>query len=336
MTLLLLLMRFVQPEIIYVVRRGLVMVGINKAFLDKLAGREDVDARYKQLLVQETRYETRTRDEALILQDRVIKISELYRLLDLRRKLIRSQKPQVCIVELGTLLANLGNEIEANPEHNAPAVKAGALLKYIANGVRKSQNEPLFVSEDQIDEWLIEYPISIEQVIELLLAAVVGLAHRQQATKLDTEVKRPQRVAVLSEINKLEKRVRLLVRAQLQSKYVSEDAIDKRVRESLGDESYQECLRRMEQVRRDGPGLALDFFDFVYWRQLETLMVKEWPVFGSAFETEEWLRERIDTIIEVRDEEANQRPVSDDVKKRALQYCSEVRMRIENFNDPRA
>jgi hypothetical protein len=91
--------------------------------------------------------------------------SHFYRLLDSRRRLVKEQKPQVCIVELGGLLTNLGRRIEANPEHNNAVIRSGALLEYVANGIRASQNELPFESEEEIDQWFIDNPISIEQVI---------------------------------------------------------------------------------------------------------------------------------------------------------------------------
>jgi hypothetical protein len=332
LTAFLLVMRFIQPELIYGIRRGLVMVSTNKAFIDKMAGRSDVEDVFRQQLMREARYETRTYDEIFILQDRIVKISELYRLLDLRRRLVKDQRPQVCIVELGGLLTNLGRQIDANPEHNSPVIKAGALLEFIGNGVRASQNELPFESEDEIDQWLIDNPISIEQVIELMIASVVGLAHRQQATRAEaSQLSRIESLDVWSEIKKLEKRLRLLVRFQLQDKYKTEDEIYNRVRESLGEDSYQECLRRMEKVRKQASGVALDFLEFVYLGQLETLIFKEWDTFRDMFGEKLWLKKQVEKIIHVRNEEAHNRHVSADDKKMVIGYCSEIWTRIENY-----
>ena len=79
------------------------------------------------------------------------------------------------------------------------------------------------------------HPISIEQIIELILAAVIGLVHRQQAVKKATasQLRSIEPFDVWTEIKKLEKRLRLLVRFQLQEKYKTEDAIYNRVRESF-------------------------------------------------------------------------------------------------------
>ena len=334
LALLMLMMRFVQPEIIYSIRRGLVMVDTNKVFIDKRAKRANVAARYKRLMVHDDRSETRIYDGDRVLYGRIIKISELYRLLDSRRDVVESPKPQVCIVELAALLTNLGGSVEANPEHNAPIVKASALLKYIANGVRASRNEPLYEGEEEIDSWFIDNPITIEQVIEMLSATVVGLLHRQQAARGNDggHVSTVEPVDALAEIMKAEKRLRFLVRSQLQKKHKTEYAAYNRMRESLGEESYQACLKRMEDVRKHWSEITLDFFDFVDWKQLETLIVKDWDGFQPIFNDESWLKTRIQNIIQVRSDETSHLHVHDDDKKVVIDYCGEIQSRIDDFH----
>jgi hypothetical protein len=330
--LFLLLMRFIQPELIYSVRQGMVSVGTNKAFIDKMDGRHDVDVMYKQLLVQEDRHETRTSDEMFILLNRVAKISELYRLLDPRRPLVKDQKPQVCIVELGALLSNLGHNVEINPEHIAPTIKAGAVLKYIANEILASQNEKPLENDDDIDDWFTDNPISIPQVIELLIAAVVALAHRQQAARADgMDVKAPDAIDARARIKRFEKRLRLFVRGCLQEKYKSEDAISKRVQESLGESAYRESLKQMEKTRKQSPGTALDFFEFISSEQLKTLILNDWePSFCIVFEDQAWIAKRLELIAKVR---AHNWLIGDDDKKTAINYCGEIRARIQKLKE---
>jgi hypothetical protein len=329
--LLLLLTRFVQPELIYSVRKGLVMIGGNKAFIDKDAGRDNVDKRYKQLLVHDARYETRTYDEIFILQERIVKITELYRLLDPSRPLATPQKTKVCIVELAALLANLGRTIEEDPENNAPIVQAVALLKQIANGVRASQDEEPIQDDEEIDSWFIDNPITIEQVIELLIAAVVALAHRRQAAKGRSISQSTEHVDAWPEIRKLEKALRLLIRTRLRGKYQSEEAIYGRMRSHLGESTYNDSLQRMERVRKRLPDVTLDFFDYLYLGELETVIFKEWePLFHPVFQEKVWLKTRLQKVIFVRNEEAHSRPVNEDERKVVVGYCSEIRQRMES------
>jgi hypothetical protein len=327
--LVLLVIRFVQPELIYSVRRALVAVGMNKAFIDKRAGRDNVNRRFKALLVSQARFETRIYNIAM-LQDRVVKISELYRLLDPRRHLIRSERPQVCIAELGSLAAELGRTLETNPEHNAPIVKASALLKHIADGILQSQDDkPL--DEERVDRWFINNPISIEQVIEILIAAVIALAHRQQTTRAAEreEIETPEHIDTWEEIKKLEKRLRFVIGRQLRRKFKTDAAVASRVQEILGEKNYAKCLERMDNARKRWPGIALDFFEFLYLGDLETLIFGEWTLFQDTFNERLWLKERIQAIISIRNEDAHNRALpSDDDRKIAIAACIDIRRRI--------
>ncbi|HZH30523.1 MAG TPA: hypothetical protein VEY11_07145 [Pyrinomonadaceae bacterium] len=329
-------MRFVQPELIYSLRQGLVMVKGNKAFIDKVAGRPNVDVVFRKLLMNEARYETRTHDATYILNERINKIKELYRLLDLRRpvppEFIPEQKPQVCIVELGGLLANLGRHIEANIEHNDPVVNASALLRYVGNEIKASQGDLPFENDEEIDNWFIQNPISIEQVIEIMIAAVVGLAHRQQSANVGMKENTGEGfIDPWPEIKKLEKRLRRLVRSEFQKKYRTDDKVHTRMKDVIGDENYNECLRNMEKSRKRTPEIALDFLDFVYLGHLETLIFKEWDIFGKVFPDKGWLKNKVEKIIQVRNEEAHNRKVATEDRMLVVGYCSEIRKRIENF-----
>jgi len=306
------------------------MIGANKVFIEKEAGRDNVEARYKQLLIHDARYETRTYDEIFILQDRIVKITELYRLLDPSRALATAQETQVCIVELGYLLANLGRTIQTDPENNEAVIKASALLKHIANSVRASQDEEPIKNDEEIDTWFIDNPITIEQVIELLIAAVVALAHRRQSARDRAATIPSERVDAWSEIRRLEKALRLFVRTRLRDKYKTDDAIYGRVAEYLGPAVYSDSLRRMESARKRLPDVTLDFFEYLYLGQLETLIFREWDsLFRTVFEEKLWLKTRLEKIISVRNDEAHSRPVDIDDRKVVIGHCSEIRKRIE-------
>ncbi len=333
--LFLMVMRFVQPEFIYILRRGLVTVRSNKAFLDVSAGRVSKDVLFWRLLTHDARDETRAHDPAYILNERVIRIRELYRLLDLRRdlpaKVRKEQRPQVCIVELGGLLSNLGRRVEADVEVNNPVVNASALLRYIGDTVRSSHDEKPFEQSDNIDDWYVENPITIEQVIELMLASVVGLAHRKQAAMAVKKARRKEPLDHWLEIKTLEKRLRQFVRSELKKKYVTDDLMHKQIQVHLGGQVFSEVLRNMERSRRQNPGVAYDFFDFLYFGQLEAVMFKEWELFGGVFPEKRWLKEKLEKIIQVRNEEAHTRETNEREQMLVIGYCSEIANRIANF-----
>ena len=194
--LLLLFMRFVQPELIYSFRQILVKIGMNKVYLDQDAGRSDLSARYQELLIKDLRFETVGYDSSYALK-RINKIRELYSTLDWHRSedfsINKERRPQVCILELVSLLKNLGEHIRPQRDYDYPTVKADAILKLIANEIRLIQSsrqndqsgEPLKLGSDkEVEEWFMENPMSIEQTIEVLIAAVFGLAYRQKIVEV--------------------------------------------------------------------------------------------------------------------------------------------------------
>src|SRR6476469_8670190 len=100
--LIFLLLRFVQPELIYVVRHAMMQVRGRKIFLDSFANQFTSQKTFPNLLGDDLRYETHAYDEKYVLK-RVDKIRELYRVLVRKPRIegiSRKHKPQVCIVEL--------------------------------------------------------------------------------------------------------------------------------------------------------------------------------------------------------------------------------------------
>ena len=210
--LLALVLRFVQPELIYSLRQILVKIGMNKVQLDDEAGRTGLSSRYHELLIKDLRFETLGHDSAYALK-RINKIRELYSTLDLQRhsnlNVKKELRPQVCIIELANLLKNLGEHLTPEKHIHYPTVKADQILKMIAKEVM-SIVEPVTVStagnpmtitsgaasvetidrtdplpnNSALERWFRENPMSIEQTIEILIAAVFGLAYRQKTAEL--------------------------------------------------------------------------------------------------------------------------------------------------------
>ena len=128
------------------VRHALVKIRTNKVFLDYDANRFISAHVFPDLLMKDFRYETRYYDEAYVLQ-RVMKIRELYRILDVRRPVpagrpSRERKPQVCIIELASLLGNLGRHVTPDRKFTYTTIDASTILTSIANKIREKVNEP--------------------------------------------------------------------------------------------------------------------------------------------------------------------------------------------------
>ncbi len=194
--LLFLIFRFIQPELIYIVRGALHKVKSRKLVLDSTAYRFTSAKEFPDLLGDDLRYETHNYDEKYIF-NRVHKIKKLYRILVRRPPVFRSKKhkPQACIVELAGMLENLGRHVLPDQKFSYPTVHAASLLAFIGNEMRRQSTslpplvdvadiKDLFMTdpirvEYEIKNWFTTNPISIEQVIEILIAAVYGMAYRQ-------------------------------------------------------------------------------------------------------------------------------------------------------------
>ena len=182
-----LFLRFIQPELIYSVRNALIRIKANKAFLDAQAQRRNRSYLFPRLLVQDFRYESLDYDEQYVLI-RVMKIRELYRVLDLRRDSVnglpKERKPQVCIIELANMLGNLGKHVSPEVRFKDHTIGANAILTFIGNEIRKSKNLPAFQDDAEVARWFTEFPITIEQTIEIMISAVFGLAYRQRSQSM--------------------------------------------------------------------------------------------------------------------------------------------------------
>ncbi|HEX8474814.1 MAG TPA: hypothetical protein VF666_12350 [Pyrinomonadaceae bacterium] len=183
--LVFLFLRFVQPELIYSVREVLVKVGMNKVLLDEEAQRPgNHNVKYYKLLIKKLQYETAGKDYNYAF-DRVSKIRELYNTLSVQREELEGvnveRKPQICIAELANLLRTLSKEIVATSEYNHRTVKADAILRLIIEQTREDSPPHASPPDEYVENWFTTHPMTIEQIIEIQIAAVLGLAYRQKA-----------------------------------------------------------------------------------------------------------------------------------------------------------
>ena len=329
-----LVLRFVQPELIYGLRQVLLQIRTNKAFLDYEAGRVNLSPAFQELLIKDFRYEALDVDEEYVFR-RVNKIRELYRALDPRRplaeNLLKEQQPQVCIVELAALLGSLGRRVEPKNEYHQPVISGRGLLTHIANEIRSSRQEDALPDDQSVYDWFTENPLSIEQTIEIMIAAALGLAFRQKALAETPVVFRdsPRVDSPLPSIFRVERRLRFIIRLEYQSKYKTEQDRNDRIKIVLGEKAYGEALQRMEERRSHSKGLAIDFFDFLYMGQLETLVFGEWEIFRYIFKEKMWLKQRIEKIVQVRNDLAHARHVPEQSLMLGLGYCGEIEDRLQ-------
>lgn len=176
-----LVIRFVQPEVIYSVRRAVVQAEVNYLWLRKGARKQTDGHRFAVLLTHESRFETQLALPEYAMH-RLGKLRELYHLFDPRRTDIvlrpGERRPEICLVELGNLLGTLARDLQARPELTYPLVTADDILAMVANATRTAHGEPPIPAEQLKSDWFASHPMSIEQALEIGIAAVVGLAQR--------------------------------------------------------------------------------------------------------------------------------------------------------------
>jgi hypothetical protein len=180
--LLALIVRFIQPEMIYAVRHAIVQVKSTKAFLDYYDNRSTSSSSFPDLLGDDLRFETLDSDEEDVLT-RVDKIRELYRVQICKHMVPGVKKPgrpQVCIIELAGMLVNLGRDVKPEERFRYPTIDADLLLKFICDEVRGTMGKSPLKDISHVEEWFTEHPISIEQVIEILISAIFAISYRQR------------------------------------------------------------------------------------------------------------------------------------------------------------
>jgi len=179
--LILMVIRFILPEVIYTIRAAVNRIRYAKAFLDIAAGKSINEDEYKNLLVNDSRTEA----SLIAMGDSLERINEIRELVFVfshtrnHQYLARKWKPQYCIVEATSLLGNLARRIEPINESADHIVDAHTILDFIYQQQHMPQSEKKKrMNAADLEKWLQENPISIEQVSEIVFSAIFGIAYR--------------------------------------------------------------------------------------------------------------------------------------------------------------
>jgi hypothetical protein len=172
-----LILRFVQPELIYASKQPLAQVKMNRLLLGPPSPQASED--YRALLIGDLRQETRFVSGAHV-RDRLVKNRELLRGLESVRlgdsTYPSGRSPTVCINELANLLGVISFRIRPSGPYDESPVEAAKFLQDIAVSNGAEPNELSGISDLEI--WFQSHPITIEQAIELIYAAMYALSYR--------------------------------------------------------------------------------------------------------------------------------------------------------------
>ena len=183
---LLLVIRFVQPQIIYVFRQFVVSIRLNKLLLEAEERKVWKPQEYKKLLVQDLRPIGVSMGGVPAILARVAKVRELYSVLDMRRASVRTMREaensQECTVELANMLASVSRALRPSAEYLDLSLKAHDILLLIAerrdrlNGREVTLPDP--TDEEQMEAYFKQHPLTLEQLNEIVIAAIYSSVYR--------------------------------------------------------------------------------------------------------------------------------------------------------------
>jgi hypothetical protein len=332
--LIALMFRFMQPELIYAMRNAAVAVSSRKAFLEFVNKNPDANKILAREFMRGLRYDMRFCDADYALE-RVGRLRELYRILDPRRNTSPAprgrQKPQICIVELGEIIKSLGKQVEISDEMNRPTIGAAALLKHLASQINKIDSlQP--VTDEGLEYWLLETPVSVEQAVELVSAGVIALAYRiraQELRKTGELLSSDPDLQMLGSIRRLERTLRSLLRSEYERAFGT--TISQEIEGSLGSADYKECLRRMQTNRQQVAGIETDVIDFLYLAQLARLLAAHWNLFHPILGSKDIFEDRIRRILPARNQAAHSSPIWPTLRSGVQQDCDTLLNQITKY-----
>ncbi|MEP7338899.1 MAG: hypothetical protein ABI977_14285 [Acidobacteriota bacterium] len=191
--LLLMCVRLFAPDFIYVLRSKVLLVRSWRYSYEKDAGQNQREEDRYKIQIADIRVEAAMYDRSYTLR-RVEKIRELYHALSilLKKEDIKNKEdltPQLCIIEAANLVTNMAERLAPIPDQDdRRTIDAYRLLLYIYQNHQPAQDNqaperPRIITKEEmkkLEEWFSgkDHLISIEQVTELLLAAVFGMVYR--------------------------------------------------------------------------------------------------------------------------------------------------------------
>jgi len=181
LAIVVIVVRFVNPRVIYWLRDIVVAGQVKRDLLTAKVGRDRLrKGRFADSLDRSLRYQVSgSSPEAM--RWRCTRIRELFGMMSVRQDggaRGASPRPDLAgtIMELADMVHTLGARIPADYDAATPVLGAEAFL---ASCISCVENGAPLLDSEAAERWLDEHPLSVEQIGELLIAAVYSLACRQ-------------------------------------------------------------------------------------------------------------------------------------------------------------
>jgi hypothetical protein len=189
--LVFLLVGLVFPEFFYDIRSAVIRVKMAKVFYDIYEGKNPSEELYKELRLADIRAEfsrIATGNGRSYATDRIRLLRERYssfaREIPKMPHLAEKYKPQLCITEAANLVSWLSKRLVVIAEDQPKPVGAEELLKFIYDSYQAktgAEGESGTGSGDPVIKWLRDNPMSVEQIMEILITVLYGLTYRLEA-----------------------------------------------------------------------------------------------------------------------------------------------------------
>ncbi len=316
------LLRFVQPKLLYGVRRVLRQIRLKRAALEYDAGRSTAGPELYEWLARDGRPETtEARPEDAL--RRAYKLRELYQLLGQAQSGIGTGDTRVCVSELSDIVRNLVDSVTPNIEYSRRTVYSGGILRHIATCV-KSDDDPRQLTDETLGQWYLANPVSIEQIVELLVAAVQGLSFRILADEKKGGSAEP--IMLANHLATLEVRLRQIIEIRYRLQFPTAHPED-RIREKLGEKEFRRCSERRDRAIRDGD-MSAEILSFLNLKQILDMILGDWPLFQSVFPDREVFISTTERIRSARNSIFHARQIAQEEEAAVLASCGEIIQQI--------
>lgn len=254
---------------------------------------------------------------------RLSKLREVFLAMDHRGREENYQEEDIhrygrrCLRELARIVGRQIAEVKPSLRVDSVLVYANEILRFIANRERESRLEPPIIETTEVEDHFRTFPITVEQVAELLQAAGCGLLLRREPpvpqNREDKEL--------LSEILQMELRLRAYIALRFAEAGISASTV---LRATIGDRDMEGAIRRGLERGEDVDKIDNWIMSYTYLDQSKQLVQRKWEIFRLSFPSKREFNEAIDSITPIRNDLAHSRPTSHIKRKRALAACAEI------------
>jgi hypothetical protein len=181
--IVLIFVRFVHPEVAFRVRDFVVAGMVNKQILVAREGGAPLHRGTFSPLLEKLLYSKTAGSSPQAMKARCLRIREVLGMMSARKGEVETSRDADvggAVTELADMVHSLGSRMPAGLDDATPVVGADQILLRIV--AKLIGTEPISDAED-LEEWFETNRLSVEQISELLIAAIYSLASREELAR---------------------------------------------------------------------------------------------------------------------------------------------------------